>query len=411
MKDDDRALSRARRDPGGRPGSPTLAYAGVDLLLTGDRQWKVIEINDHPVALAQSRRLCSSDAALECFRQDPFQLLAEQLERHDGGGAVALLLPECFELARGHRSPSQIRLREALKFDDNRVDLTISDFNELSRAIIARGREARICDAAHLRIQHRELYLDGEIVRSLFRRHSGFPRQRVDCFCLNDLRQRALCGDKLATHREIVARLGDVASIPTFPFEPSERTLGFLDDCACRGILVIVKPKWGSASVGVTRMDAGLALQHLATHQHERKDLICQPWIAPAVARVHERNFHFDVRLYVVAGRVVSGFARRAAAPSTGAASESPLAWLTTTGPRMTLCSSVDALTDSSSSPHAILSTDEIAAMTHLAADATLALSDAGVEMNYESAVETIPAFHSLADMQPEYQMLQIVEA
>ncbi len=405
-------LDRARRAASsGQPGRGSLSYAGVDLLLTGGRQWKVIEINDHPVALAQSHELCVRNGALEFFQQDPFQPLAKVLQRHDADGPVALLLPECFELERCQRSPSQIRLSQRLAFDDTRVDLTIADFNELSRAVKANGGDVHICDTAHLRVHGDELYLDeGKLVRSLFRRHSSFPTSRLDCFCLNDLRQRALCGDKSATHRELAARLGEAASIPTFPFQPNESTLAFLEDCASRATSVIVKPRWGSASVGISRMDARQALRRLADRP-DLQNLICQPWIPPAIVELHERSYHFDVRLYVVAGQVVSGFARRAAAPSTGVASDSPLAWLTTTGPKLAICHATGNSTDGKSVARVTLSAGEIETMTDLASRATLALSDAGDAMDYRRAVDAIPAFHSLADMEPEFEVLQVAEA
>jgi hypothetical protein len=386
-----------------------LSYAGVDLILDRDGYWRVIEVNDHPVALAQSLELYSAGCNIpEIFQPDPFAYLAAILAQSANNSPIVLLLPESFELERNDSPvPTDIVLSEALQYDDPRVDLTISDFNHLSFALQSLGCQPAISDIAHLFTFDGNLYLDGgQRVHALFRRHSRFPTHPLNCLSVNDIRQRLVCGDKAMTYEASLGILKLANTIPTYPFSALEDTLSFLNECAIHDIPVITKPRWGSASVGVNRLSATDALKRLEQGKNSEATFLCQPWIEPAVTVSRGKEYYYDLRVFVVAGNPTFGFARRAAAPSIGVASNSPLSWLTTTGPRLAICDGQS--TSEADAPAIRLSNSKMEELTEVVSATIVALSGAGNNLDHAKAVSRIPAYHALADMEEDFEVLKV---
>jgi hypothetical protein len=160
---------------------------------------------------------------------------------------------------------------------------------------------------------------------------------------------------------------------------------------------VIVKPRHGTASQGVRRERAAHVRATLPDAAIE-PDLV-QNWIEPATAGRGGRPYRFDVRVFVIDGAPVAGFARTAAAPAIGRLADSPLSWLTTTGPLAPL------VTRSASPDARRLSTVALSAKVLEDLDRQCRLAVAAID----SAVATISVAEAVPTLRP-YQLLAGIE-
>jgi hypothetical protein len=64
-----------------------------------------------------------------------------------------------------------------------------------------------------------------------------------------------------------------------------------------------------------------------------------EAWVEPMSTEENGHQYYFDLRAYVIDGRVEALIARRAAGPCSSAILvDSPLSWLTTAGPQRAVC-------------------------------------------------------------------------
>jgi glutathione synthase/RimK-type ligase-like ATP-grasp enzyme len=308
----------------------SLTYAGVDLLFTSDREWVVIEVNDHPIGITRSHAINTSIERVGPFSGDPTVEIANLMK--SVGGRAIMLLPEYYRITTSvGKGRKRIENIDPTKFDDSRIQMTIEDFNGICATAINQGVEITIADITQIKTLKGEVRDVGGITAdTLFRRHSTFPAGCISAFCINDVRQRKICGDKLLTYDALNA--AGVPTIPTHPWHANGELLQFLEAASAANEEVILKPRHGSASQSVRRLPAAQALEELNS-SIPREISICQPWIQSATVEFAPWKYYFDVRIYVVDGKAVTGFARRGAAPNTGPTRSSPLSWLTTTGP------------------------------------------------------------------------------
>jgi hypothetical protein len=131
---------------------------------------------------------------------------------------------------------------------------------------------------------------------------------------------------------------------------------------------------------------------------------LLQEWIEPRRLATSRGAYYFDIRVYVVAGEVVAGFARRAAAPCDGPLSSSPLAWLTTTGPRLPLRrrggpSAIDCVE---------LSEAEISDLFSLCRRVVACLENTAARANYVEEAASLPSFEALTGIEGKMQTVHV---
>lgn len=288
----------------------SFVFAGIDLVLGQDGEWVVLEANDHPSGLLEADRLSGGTAGLVA--------LSSALADRARNGTICLLLPDCFYLQPPSYTWGEVQRIDAHLFDDQRIACTIDEFNALASYLRHNGVPTVIADSTVVMLSAGDVVI-GERLRAgaLYRRAYRFPLAETSCPCINDIRLRAICPDKGWT-ASILAGVVKLAGA----YDPSSPPN--------KGKRFIVKPNYGSGSEGVRRV----AVEDLPA----ATDDICQEWIEPAKMRANARDYYFDVRVFVIDGEPVSYLVRRAAAPCDGESwLDSPLSWLTTTGPRHSL--------------------------------------------------------------------------
>ena len=215
---------------------------------------------------------------------------------------------------------------------------------------------------------------------------------------MNDIRERIVCTDKLRTYTLLSHALAEAGPPLTLPLTARPDVIARLEGWSAKHGWVVVKPRWGAASVGVERTAAVELLRELNTGS-DRSGLVVQRWIPVDEWEDLRGRFRYDLRLFVIGGRVIGGFARRAAATSTGIGGGSKLGWLTTSGPLLPVAlrdpQNMD-LQCAPNDPSALsLRSEEIADASAVACRAVAILDAAARELSY-SEVSSIPSFGEL---------------
>jgi len=316
-------------------------------------------------------------------------LLAEWLGAR-GNHTVCLVLPECFRIDT--RFARRVELEGGQIFDDIRVEWTLAEFNRIAE-LAGRRQPCFICDDRALVCREGSVYLEGSAaVGCVYRRSSRIGITASQCRFVNDIRARLVCGDKMNAHAILAPELGPAAPPMTLPLVFRPDVVKILQECADADRPVVIKPRWGSASIGVERVAANQVLDGLR-RGGSREDRVVQPWIPLDCVGARRRLFRYDVRLFVLCGRVIGGFGRRASAAAGRAGGESKLGWLTTTGPLLPIA--VPGEPAASAEGSIPLSEPEFTAVCATACQAVRALDFAARRLSYDSA-QRIPAFAEL---------------
>lgn len=320
-----------RARPTGEPG-PRFLCAGLDFLVANDGEVRLLEVNDHPVGLCASKPLPDSGVS------DPGRALAEAILRRDPGREVTLVLPDFYRIGTRRHIAEWLDVVAPPCGLDVRIDRTRQEFNAVAGWIRALGGSAVIADVRALSAgRDGRLRCAGRRVVKLFRRANQLPGNLQGVPCYNSRELRALCGDKLLAHdclAELCPSLPQVA-VAVIDLEDA-RFRALLDAAVRTDAWLIVKPRWGAASEGVRRMRATALVRHLATaagrEEFTGRAWVAQPWIEPLRVPERGRDYYADLRVYFVGGTAVSAVLRRACVPVSGLGTDTPLAWLTTTG-------------------------------------------------------------------------------
>lgn len=379
-------------------------FAGLDFILDRRGNWVLLEINDHPIGLIEADKLTQQAKGRPIFGGTGLIALANMLANHAGDRAVCLLLPDCFRIRTKTHTAQTVFMNGGDIYDDKRIRLTLDSFNRLADQVRSMGVECLISDVGGLEIRNRSVIVgQHRAVGALFRRASSFPPKEVDCACINDLRLRTLCADKLKAHGILKNSVSHNNLALTMPLLPVKDTLELLQNCQ-EDQFVITKPNWGSASMGVERLTARQLTEYLySTRRDAAENRIWQKWIEPTTISNAKGEYYFDVRVYVVAGKPVAGFARRSAAPMNRDESDTPLSWLTTTGPWLPLIYS-----DTRALESVDLSEEQIKELVEISTQATLALDKAAIETDYSKALAGMPSFSTLAGVQGRLQLIYL---
>lgn len=374
------------------PGS-LLSFAGVDLIRESSGSWRVLEVNDHPIGLLRADALANALGS-NAFGGGGIVQLANLLVRGAGAGAVCLLLPECFRLQSGCGVVEAVARAADNELDDARIESTLREFNAIA-CTVRTARQCFVCDELAFTHRHGRVFINGgSEVGSIYLRSSAFPHDATNCAIVNDIRSRLVCGDKLLSSQILSACLGENGPPETLPFVARADILESLRAWGARHQWVIVKPRWGSASMGVERLPLEEVCDHFESRIGETHNAVVQPWLAPDVLPSARGMFCYDVRIFVVDGKPAGGFARRAAAPNAGVAAQTKLAWLTTTGPQLPIRKHVpDGQTVSVESIS--LSQEELDKVCRTACAAVSALDSAATKVA-ASELEQIPSFAEL---------------
>ena len=277
----------------------TLALAGVDVLIGEDHVPRILEVNDHPSGWT--------------LLPSVFERFVELLQVEAGGDAAAIVLPECFRVATKTRVSWSDVAPTVPDAEDLRTTRALEEINKLRGALEERGIDTLITDGPSL-----------AAVSSLVKFGVIFDRSDRDVHMIGativNPAARSICADKLSMYSTL--RRADPAMPATEPFTISDASE--LRPFA-PSTVVVWKPRFGGGSVGVTR---GAFLDVPPTVSH---DLIVERWVKPATVMMQDREYHVDLRVFVVGGIAVGTVIRRASAPIELVSS--PLGWLTTTGP------------------------------------------------------------------------------
>jgi len=390
-----------------RTATKTFHYAGLDLVLTPEGFWVLVEVNDHPIGLIEADEISRPHGDQAVFAGSGVDYLSRILVEEAGSLPVCMVLPDCFRVAMTSRVAHSVRLRHGQIYDDLRISGTLKEFNSISSAIRLLGGVAQITDITGLKLSKRQVYLFASgRAGALFRKASNFPEQEPLCFCMNDLRLRSLCANKFSSDAVLRKALGEQELPSVFP--PNMGGGGpSSPNSIDPGQFVILKPVWGSASMGIQRIQMGELQRALEVRSPQDCPLLCQRWVEPSSVHCDRGDYYYDVRVYVVGGEPVAGYARRSAAPHSGAephsglVRNSPLSWLTTTGPRLPLLRR-----GGDGGVH--LSRDQIEALYSLSRRATSAMDDAASRVNYERAFMEIPNFTSLAGIKGNMSIIYL---
>lgn len=299
----------------------------------------MLEVNCHPLGLSVADKISLPLGRNAAFPAEAIDRLARFLVARVEGGSVALLAPDCFRIdSSGHRA-LRIGIPKAIVSDDSRVDLFVEEFNALAQSVRSLMTPCWITDTRGVSLKGHEIYLtNGERVGALLRRAAKFPRVCTETFCVNDLRTRFFCSDKLSTYRALLPLLGHDHLVETLPWEPEDPVAREAIRRLTEQVeYILTKPTRGAGSVGVERWRADTLMERLTSPRRQRAPLVCQPWIEPESVDVAGASYHYDIRLYLLGGEPFAGVARRAAAARDGAGQNTSLAWLTTGGPLMPL--------------------------------------------------------------------------
>ena len=339
------------------------------------------------------------------FAQGVLSSLVGSIRRSANGSLVVLLLPDCFRI-QGPGVAEVVQLAHAPDYDDVRIDRTIDEFNRLAQGVRATGARCVVTDVTRLAMRNQNVWLGSEPVSVLYRRSSEFPSGPVDTHCINDIRLRPVCTDKLSCNRLLRERLPHLALPHTVPFTFGGATTEFLAAQAAEGRSVVLKPRYGSASRAVDRLPADQALAELddGTSPRVDGDFVCQEWVEAGVVRQKGRDYLADVRLFLVEGDPVGALGRRAAAPVNYAWTGSPLSWMTTTGPTIPVVKrgagdGADAFT---------LTARAVESLAEVGRAVVRTIDEAISEMHFDSAMSSRRSFASLEAISGQVGLIEL---
>jgi len=379
-----------------------FGYAGLDFVLDGKGSWWFLEANDHPVGLAIADRLAAG-IDTPAFGPSGVDALARTLAERADPHVVALLPPDAFRVAP---SCGERRLHGHSSFlsDDGRPDLTLEEFDSLIEALDAQGARWILANADELSVRRGRLFAGKEArVGALYRRHQGISAATYVVPTINDIRLRRICPDKLWTAEVVAAAASSVRQPDTILLDDAPASDAWFDRRMAGAPWLITKPRQGTASHGLRRERAA---DTRARAGELTEPTLAQDWIEPASVERAAHSYRFDVRVFVIAGRPLAALGRTAAAPTSGVASDSPLAWLTTTGPLAALArgSSKEA---SPAGQIALTPSvrDDLDRQSRLV---VAALESAASELSIEEAVSSLKPYQELAGISGEMRVIAL---
>jgi len=321
------------------------AVLGVDLLLGADGSWHVLEVNDSAIGLKGSDGLQPPGEAI--FPHDAVEAVAKVLADSGRRGPVIILVPDWYQAALSTTADKVGRHSGA-------ESVASADMAALCNVLESDGVQTLVLSCSGLRMYHGRLRVaGGPYVRSVYTNiNLGW---RSDAFVetplVNPPEIRRLCNDKYEARGLINRAVGASASVGSHLVAERVAVEQMLEELASDDHDVVVKPRYGFGSQGVQRFRAKAILQAGGFHWlrgSASERWLCEPWIQPDNVETNGRAFSYDVRVYVVNGKVRSGFARRAALPRDSLERTNPLTWLTTLGPHLSL--GIDYASNSSAS-------------------------------------------------------------
>ncbi|MFE5502709.1 hypothetical protein ACFQ73_09115 [Amycolatopsis japonica] len=248
---------------------------------------RLLEVNDRPLGLS----------GIQHAGLSPAQRLAHDLRTHAGErGEVGVVLAEAFALPRPVTVREPVRITAPASGDDARVGAVTADLTAFSSAVTSQGGTVVFVGATD-----RPPFAPGTPVWNRSTRSIG-----REFAVVNSATASVVCVDKTVLRGDEVRSRGV-------------------------GSLHVLKPRWGSGSRHIHR--GTLAELDRVRRDHPDEVFLCEPWIDGAVLQDAGKSYRFDLRVFVVGGRAAGTVVRRAAAPAVAPFDDSPLSWLTTTGP------------------------------------------------------------------------------
>ncbi|WP_160015442.1 hypothetical protein [Pseudomonas sp. 8BK] len=283
--------------------SKNFKYArllGFDYIKGQDGQFWLIEVNDTPAQLS-TLKLFSNDGGITINSAGPsaIEKIASVLASPNEDGVAVILRP--------------------FSLDDSSEKEDENDIAEIIAKVKALGRECVVVTPKDLDQSSGLSLRDGKKIASVYRK----THVRADCaprnYTINPAITAAICRDKLLTH-SVLSLHTKVKPIPT---AESPTLIQGLQDSD----FYIRKPRFGSASKGISRFEASQI-----SAQHQDEEYVWQPWIEPDTVEINGRPYYYDIRIISFDGEVVGSYARCSAAPVGGVAKNLDLEWLTTLG-------------------------------------------------------------------------------
>jgi hypothetical protein len=380
-----------------KSGSWLATIIGIDLIYAADGSWRILEANDSPFGLALADSLNAGVRGAAFVGRSTSALVAE-LALAGGGDGVLALLPEGYRYI-----PEEARESDAAS-DRERFELTEfhRQFNILGCPFEFRGLDE--IEFVGSEVWTPTLGRPGCVyVNLIFKK---FPECRIDQVCVNDLRVRQICRDKWATHKIGASAFNGRHSVKTGVLADRHGCSKLLDEVRHDNGYVLLKPRFGSGGMGITRLRAREfefdepllesymnSILPLSNSSH----WLLQEWIPSGMIRSSHRPYQFDVRVYLVNGVPLSGLVCSAAAPA-DAGDSGPLSWLTTLGKKSPLLLA-DSPASTNSSNVAIRTSvrDELVSLVRRFAQV---IEGAASTLEYEEVISEIPNhFPSVFDL------------
>lgn len=276
-----------------------IPYIGLDFILKKDGVPVLLEINDHP-----------TNSTLEGFNSNASYIveLIKLACDNKTNKLICFLLPDCFSIKPEKQIAKFIDISSHL---DTSMLSTVIEFNQLGEILNSIGIDHYICDISAIEIQDKFCVVNGKRIDVLYRRSNYFPPIKTKTICINDIRARGLCLDK----KRCVDILKTMIDPSNLPKEVDGNTK-----------YVIRKPRFGSASRNIERK--GIIEADKLGWLNASDEWIVQEWIEPQYLHIQDKQYYFDLRVFVINGIAKSIFIRSSAFPLSFEGNS----WLTTTG-------------------------------------------------------------------------------
>lgn len=356
-----------------------ISYIGLDFILTPEGRTIFIEANDHPVGLF----LCPQESSTGRQRLTrSLQSFAESICQVAEGGLVCFVVPDCFLIKELDRQQSCIKLPSMLSPG---YVACLKEFNEIVRLLRQSGAECIVTNAKDLEIRDNDCYFRNERIAVLFRRANYFPPAQLNCFCVNDIRARALCLDK----RRTLDLLKPYITSQWLPPKISEETK-----------FVIKKPRYGFASQFIERKSLMEARD--AGWFSLNGDWLLQEWVEPSRSLHGTWEYYFDLRVFLLDGEVVSIVARHSSYPINSQVIYDTH-WLTTTGRRVLVFPDEPSLR-----PEIPISEEAILEIKRSAEGITRILNSIIEELTITNEIKSIPSLGSIWGATKEIEIIEL---
>lgn len=283
-------------------------------LLRRNGEWCVIDINANPSGLAEA------DTLSKLYPPNAVRSVAQALFHDSGGKPVCIVLPDWCNVPRGITEYS-LETRSGLI--DEMLSLSLRDVNLVASSVRELGSRCYLTNSCLLTSpEHSRHY---QKFFGVVWNRSHHQLGEIGFTEANDIRVREVCREKSS----LSGALSDSKVLPLRTISVKNKQPSELLDHRW----LIIKPERGFGSFGIVRLRPMELIDRFDEFSLAPMKYGWQPWIRPPdFLDPNGHRYFYDVRAFLLDGRVIGVLARQAVAPAQGISSASPLSWLTPLG-------------------------------------------------------------------------------